>query len=87
MCWVLWERLPAAIVIVRGWKPLPQVVSLATWAYRISALHFYINLKRLTFPGRNQEKQKIKDLNVSAFDHALLLESAKSFVSARQWIS
>jgi len=23
--WILWERLPAAIVLTRGWKPLPQV--------------------------------------------------------------
>jgi hypothetical protein len=28
--WILWERLPAAIVLIRGWKPLPQVFFLVT---------------------------------------------------------
>jgi len=28
--WILWERLPAAIVLIRGWKPLPQVSFLVT---------------------------------------------------------
>jgi hypothetical protein len=36
--WILWERLPAAIILIRGWKPLPQVSFLVTWTYRISAL-------------------------------------------------
>ena len=36
--WILWERLPAAIVLIRGWKPLPQVSFLVTWTYRICAL-------------------------------------------------
>ena len=43
---ILWERLPAAIVLIRGWKPLPQVSFLVTWTYRISALG---NLVRLAF--------------------------------------
>ena len=33
---ILWERLPAAIVLIRGWKPLPPLSFLATWTYRIS---------------------------------------------------
>jgi hypothetical protein len=23
--WILWEQLSAAIVLIRGWKPFPQV--------------------------------------------------------------
>jgi hypothetical protein len=41
--WILWERLPAAIVLIRGWKPLPQMSFLVTWAYRISALVYLLN--------------------------------------------
>ena len=42
LCWILWERLPAAIDLTRGWKPLPQISFLVTWAYRISAKMFMI---------------------------------------------
>jgi len=37
----MWERLPAAIVLIRGWKPLPQASFLVSWTYRISAKQHY----------------------------------------------
>ncbi len=47
----LWERLPAAIVLIRGWKPLSQAFFLVSWTYRISAIIFSIAVKafRLDF--------------------------------------
>jgi len=38
--WFLGERLSAAIVLIRGWKPLPQASFLVAWTYRISAIIF-----------------------------------------------
>ncbi len=42
---ILGERLPAAIFLIRGWKPLPQVSFLVTWTYRISAFrHVWVGV-------------------------------------------